>query len=61
VNIKNKYNIGDFVYLVSDSDQKKCQIVRIIITPIGLLYEVSSDFDTSECYEIELSETKDVI
>jgi len=60
VNIKNKYNVGDIVYLVSDSEQRKCQIVRIIVTPLGIMYEISSDFDVVECYEIELSETKDL-
>ena len=59
--IKNKFNIGDFVYLSSDADQYKGLIVFIQINPNGLMYGVSYAGEISLHFEIELSLEKAVV
>lgn len=59
--IQTKYNIGDTVYLKTDSDQYKRIITGIWITPTGYSYQISKGIETSQHYEMELSAEKDVI
>jgi len=57
--INNRFSIGDFVYLKTDTDQLKRIIVGIKITPGSLVYFLEQGLDSSEHYEFELSEEKD--
>lgn len=62
ITIKNKFKIFQFVYVVSDSEQHRRQIVQINIMPGNeLVYILSCNAEESEHYESELSDTKDVI
>lgn len=61
MNIDNKFNIGQVVYLIHDAEQSPKLVTCIKITPNGLLYEVAFGSETLECYDMELTETKDVL
>lgn len=54
--LNNKYNIGEYVYLVTDSDQIPRLVVGINILPGYLLvYEVQVGITNSSHYDFELS------
>jgi hypothetical protein len=55
MNIKNKYEIGDPVYLVTDGEQVIGQVIGIIVTPIGIMYNVRFDCEVMEVYDIEIT------
>lgn len=57
--IKNKFDIGDEVYIIADADQNKQLVVGIFIAPNGLTYILSND--GGEFYDMELTTTKGVI
>lgn len=59
--IENKYNLGDCVYLKTDTEQQMRMVTGINITPGNLLYELSVGDKTSRHYEFELSETEDIV
>jgi hypothetical protein len=59
--IKTKYDIGDIVYLKTDISQKERMITMIGITPGNNVYTLSCGDDSSDHYEIEITDTKDVI
>jgi ribosomal protein L21E len=56
MNIKNKFSIGQPVYLVTDPEQIPGMVVHITITPIGLIYGVRFDCEVLEVYDNEISE-----
>jgi hypothetical protein len=53
--IKNKYEIGDPVFLVTDPEQVPGQVVYIVVQPIGLMYGVRFDTEVLEVYSMEIS------
>lgn len=59
--IETKYDIGDIVYLKTDINQKERMVTTIGITPGNHVYTLSCGDDSSEHYEIELSDTKDIM
>ena len=59
--IKNKFDIGDIVYLVSDGEQYKRQITGIQVNANGLYYVLACNGDESLHFEIEISKTKAVV
>lgn len=59
--IKTKYDIGDIVYLKTDISQKERMITMVGITPGSHVYTLSCGDDSSDHYEIEITDTKDVI
>jgi hypothetical protein len=54
--INNKYNIGDFVYLITDPDQYKRIVTGINVSFSGIMYEVSFGERETPHYEFELSD-----
>ena len=56
-----KYNIGQWVYLKTDTEQLKRMVTAILISPNGITYELSCGSETRSFYEIEISEEKDVL
>ena len=56
--IKTKHSIGDFVYLITDEDQKKRIITGIIIRPSGVIYYVSCGEVETTHYDIEITKDK---
>lgn len=59
--IKTKYDIGDIVYLKTDISQKERMITMVGVTPGSQVYTLSCGDDSSDHYEIEITDTKDVI
>jgi len=60
--VKTKYDLKQFVYLVHDPDQSKRMIIEIIIvTPKLFKYMLRCGSDESEHYEHEISSTADVV
>jgi hypothetical protein len=53
--IDNKYNLGDLVYLKTDTEQLQRIITSIHINPGNLIYELSVDNRTSNHYDFEIS------
>lgn len=59
--IENKFNLGQAVYLSTDSDQHKRIVVGICVWPTGIKYELGYGAATSWHHEIEIAQDKDVI
>jgi hypothetical protein len=59
--VDNKFQLGDIVYLKTDVDQKSRMITKISVSQQGLLYMVVCGTETTDHYEIELSEEKQVV
>ena len=60
--ISNKFDFGDLVYLTSDEAQSGRLIVGIRVMPDGgIVYSLRSGILTTEHYEFEVSEEKNVI
>lgn len=53
------FEVGEFVYLITDPDQHKRVVCGIILRPTGLLYEVCHSVQTTIHYGFELSKEKD--
>ena len=55
-----KYEFGDIVYLKTDPDQLERMVTRAIISPNGVLYEVTCGTTASTHYEMEMTEHRDI-
>ena len=56
--INNKYNIEEIVFLITDEDQKARIITAIQICKNGLFYKLACGTDESWHYEYELATDK---
>jgi hypothetical protein len=62
MNIKNRFNIEDIVYLKTDADQQQRIIAGIIVRPNGILvYEICCGTENSNHYEFEISKEEDKV
>jgi len=61
LNIDNKYDIGQIVYLKTDREQQPRMVLSIMVNKYDLLYELIVGTTTSRHYAFELSETVDVL
>ncbi len=59
--VKCKYSFGDILYIKNDPEQRDYILVGIRAVPGFLIFELSYLGDTTEVYEFEVSETKDVL
>lgn len=59
--IENKFEIGQMVYLKTDTDQYPRLVVRITISFIGITYGLAFGQGESMHFEIEISEQKDAL
>lgn len=59
--IREKFKIGQPVFLIADPEQVCYQIVYITIDPNGLTYGIRMDGDLVDIYEDELTTEKIVI
>lgn len=59
--IKNKFDIGQEVYVITDREQSKGFVTSIIVRPNNLLlYQVSSGKEDSDHYDFELTDSKEI-
>ena len=59
ITINNKFKLGSMVYIISDDEQLKRQIISIEVYPDGShSYEVACGERSNYCFEVELSEEK---
>lgn len=56
-----KFKIDQDVYLITDPEQIKHKVLRIVITANGYQYSIRQEGEFVEYYDIELSESKNVI
>ena len=59
--IENKFELGQLVYLKTDTDQNPRMIIGISVRQSGLLYELSFGSQSSWHYQMEISDEKDVL
>lgn len=60
--IEISHDVGDIVYLKTDSEQRERMVTGITIRPIGITYKLScGEYDETTHYEIELTNTKDIL
>lgn len=59
--LESKYDIGDFVYIITDEEQKRRQITGINFRSTGVVYEVFFGIQRSEHYDFEISDQPDVV
>lgn len=57
----HKFDCGDEVYLISDQEQIKRQVVCVVKTPLGYMYAIRMDGVLVEVYEFELTADRGVI
>jgi len=55
------HNIGDTVFLKTDSQQLERIVTSIIIRPNQILFELSQDVNISSHYDFEISKEKDIL
>ena len=58
--IDNKFDIGQTVYLKTDSEQRERLVTAIIVRGYGILYSLSFETDESTHYDFEISAEKDI-
>lgn len=61
INIDNKFDIGQIVYLKTDPEQMKRMITAFTVTKSDLIYEVSCGANVSKHYDYEMSEEVNVL
>lgn len=59
--IANIYNLGDRVYMITDPEQNQGMVTAIIVQPGIIVYQVTIGPEAYECWEIELSPTKNIL
>lgn len=59
--INNRYEIGDFVYLVTDPSQNKRIITALKVEATSIQYEVSCGSESCIANDFELSKEKNFI
>ena len=59
--IDNKFNIGDEVYLKTDSEQKCRLVTGLFIRATSISYELSCASEASTHYDFEITSEIDVL
>ena len=59
--IDNKFSLKQTVYLITDNDQKRRIVTKIMVNPNGIAYQLSCGASDSDHYECEISEEVNVL
>lgn len=59
--VGNEYEIGDSVYLRTDTDQKERIVTAIMIRPGRMAYELTCGTEGSWHYAFEITKERDVL
>ena len=57
----NKYNIGQTVYLITDTDQKPRIVIGFAVFIGTIKYIIGQSEDDSSHYDFEISATKNIL
>ena len=59
--IDNKFNIGDFVYLITDTQREKRLVTELIVSKNSIIYTLAcGGFDT-EHYDFEITDDINIL
>jgi hypothetical protein len=61
ITIDNKFDIGQTVYLKTDKEQEARIVFAFKVTKCEITYQLAFGAATSEHYDFEISEEKDVL
>lgn len=61
MDIKTKYDLGQLVYLITDSEQLDRMITGIKVNPNGLVYTLAQGVNETYHFEIELSSRRNIV
>lgn len=61
MNIDNKFEIRQTVYLITDEEQKPRVITSISVQPNDLLYVLACGRETSEHFDFEISDKPNIM
>ena len=56
-----KYNIGDFVFLKTDTEQNERIVTAILITKNDIQYQLSFGSESQYHYDFEISSEKNIL
>ncbi len=59
--MKLEYNLGDIVFLKTDSDQLARMVIGINVRPNGNMFGLANGVNESWHFAIEMSPTKDIL
>jgi len=59
--MKNKYNLGEIVYLVTDIDQLPRMVTKICFSGQGVTYQLCQGTNVDVHYEMEISTEKNTM
>jgi hypothetical protein len=59
--LNNLFEIGQTVYLITDSDQKPRLIIGILIRPSGILYDLANGERSAWHHEIEITNEQNLV
>jgi hypothetical protein len=59
--VDNVFELGDVVYIKTDTEQKPRMVTCLLVKPIGITYELSCGEAVSIHYDIELSLVRNII
>ena len=59
--INNKFELRQVVYLKTDVDQSPRLVTSIRIDSTGLIYQISCGTQTSDHFDFEISEIKNIV
>ena len=57
INIDNKYDFGQIVYLLTDKEQSSRIVTSIKLLKNYLIYELTAGITVTQHYDFEISET----
>lgn len=57
--IENDFNLGDLVFLKTDSDQKQRMVTKISVTLSGVYYALNCGIEESLHYSAEITADRD--
>lgn len=61
LNVDNKFDFGQIVYLKTDKEQLPRIVTSMILTKCEIIYEVYAGAVYSKHYDFEISETADIL
>jgi hypothetical protein len=61
ITIKVKFEIGQIVYLATDTEQRPAMVIEYVVSEKEILYTISKDGLTINAYDYQLREERDIL